>query len=82
MTTRQRFLYGDHVMITTECCDAIVVASYHEQYGGGNTRDYTVYIQGRGEVSWFPAHHLTLLEPCREDLLGAWKREAGGVVRE
>jgi hypothetical protein len=79
----QKFHHGDLVHIAkdlgfmmkhfTSDVDAIVIASYADQFGGGNTKDYTLHIKGRGRSSWYHEHQLTLLERGRQDLLKSWE---------
>lgn len=58
-------------------CKAIVIATYTEQHGRSGAdpdKEYTLFILkkgGRGEVSWYHEHQLTLIEPDRFDLLPA-----------
>lgn len=59
-----------------ECdCEAIIIGSYRDQYGGENTSQYTIYIKGSGEVSWYNEDELSLVESDRQDLLAQWKKE-------
>ena len=75
----QQFFLGDRVRINklspmqshfNQQCEAIVIASYAEQHGSGNTHDFTLFIlPNRGESSWYHGEDLTLIEPDRLDLL-------------
>jgi hypothetical protein len=78
----QKFFLGDRVRIAQDLgpsmshfekdCEAIVMYSYAEQYDGtGKDVDqFSLYIlPNRGEVSWYYANQLTLIEPDRLDLL-------------
>lgn len=70
--SKQKFQRGDLVQIDedlgysmshfTSNTRAVVVGSYDEQYGLGNTKDYTLYIEGEGECSWYHEHQLTLIK--------------------
>lgn len=81
----QLFHYGDLVHIAkdlgqamsrfTANCDAIVLGSYRDSFGGGNTKSYTLHLKGSGEHSWYEEHQLTLIEKGRIDLLKQWKTE-------
>lgn len=81
----QKFHRGDLVHVAkdlgpsmshfTSDVDAIVIGSYHDQYGGGNIRDYTLHLKGDGQCSWYSEHQLELLEHGRTDLLEQWKAE-------
>ena len=82
----QKFHKGDLVHVAKDLgpsmfhfeadCDAIVVGSYDDQYGRGDTSSYTLYIKGSGTVSWYHENQLTLIESSRSDLLDKWKNEA------
>jgi hypothetical protein len=88
---QQQFKKGDHVRIAkdlgsmmdhfTNDKDAIVIGSYDDQYGGGDTSSYTIYIEGEGETSWYEEHQLTLIEKNRPDLIIAW-RDAASIKRK
>jgi len=74
MTQGQKFQHGDHVKILAEMppwkshftCDeeAVVIASYYEQFGGGDSQksSYSIHVKGEGEVSWYDDDDLTLEE--------------------
>lgn len=82
----QKFNKGDHVKVAEDLgqimshfqsdCEAIVIGSYADQYGGDNTTDYTIYIKGSGQVSWYREHQLDLIMAGRIDLLEQWEAEA------
>lgn len=82
----QKYEKGDHVMIAKdlgECmshftCDAeaIIIGSYADQYGGKDTKSYTIHIKGHGQVSWYREHQLSLIKSDRIDLLGEWEDKA------
>ena len=84
----QKFNKGDHVRVAKNLgssmshfqndCEAIVIGSYNDQYGGGNVKSYTIHIKDSGQVSWYEEHQLTLIEANRADLLDEWesKQEA------
>ena len=82
----QKFKKGDHVMIAkdlgssmshfTNNTEAIVIYSYDDEYGGGNTKDYGIYIKGKGQAAWYREEQLTLIEKNRIDLLKKWESEA------
>jgi hypothetical protein len=83
----QRFNKGDWVRIAKDLGpsmrhfqadrEAIVIASYHEQFGGGEDQkqSYTLHLKGRGRVSWYDEHQLTLIETGRHDKLAKWEAE-------
>ena len=78
----QKFFKGDRVRIARDLgpmmshfekdCEAIVMYSYAEQYGGSgkDAEQFSLYIlPNRGETSWYYANQLELIEPDRLDLL-------------
>lgn len=77
----QKFFKGDLVHIGqlpvymrhfTQNCDAIVIATYAEQYGGSGKahEQYTLYLlQNKSESSWYLEDQLTFKEADRFDLL-------------
>ena len=82
----QKFHTGDWVRVAkdlgptmrhfTADCEAIVIGSYADQYGGDDRNSYTLYLKGRGACSWYYGEQLTLLEAGRLDKLQAWREEA------
>lgn len=60
--------------------DALVVASYAEQFGGNDTETYTLFIKNRGRVSWYYGHQLTLVERGRIDMLELWTQQIKAEV--
>lgn len=79
----QKFKKGDHVRIDKDLgksishfradCEAIVIGSYADQYGGTDTKSYTLHIKNSGQTSWYDECQLTLIEPGRVDLLDEWE---------
>lgn len=55
--------------------DAIVIGSYADQYGGCDTKIYTLFLRGGGKCAWYKERHLTLIESNRLDLLNKWENE-------
>ena len=55
----QKFKKGDYVRVAKDLgpsmghfpadCDAIVIGSYKDQYGGSDTKSYTLSLKGNGE---------------------------------
>jgi len=82
----QKYKKGDHVQVAKDLgqcmshfqsdCEAIVIDSYADQYGGSNTDSYTIHIKGSGRVSWYEEHQLKIIQPDRLDLLDSWEVEA------
>jgi len=59
-----------------ECdCEAIVLGTYSELCYGTDIESYSLYIKGRGDVSWYKENQLILIEVNRGDLLEKWKKE-------
>lgn len=56
-------------------CDAIVIGSDADQYGGDDISSYTVFIEGVGEVSWYEDYQLTLIKINHKTLLKKWQRD-------
>ena len=82
----QKFKKGDYVRVAKDLgpsmghfpadCDAIVIGSYKDQYGGSDTKSYTLSLKGNGEYSWYKERQLTLIKRNRLDLLKQWEKEA------
>lgn len=66
---------GPHMSHFTADCEAIVIGSYADQYGGSDTKSYTLHLKGRGECSWYEEQQLTLIESGRLDKLKQWQDE-------
>lgn len=81
----QKFHKGDWVRVAkdlgpfmihfTADCEAIVIGSYADQYGGNNTKSYTLHLKDRGECSWYEEQQLTMIESGRLDKLKHWQDE-------
>lgn len=81
----EKFVMGDLVHIAkdlgpsmshfTSDCMAIVIGSYGDQYGGDDHDIYSLFLEGKGDTSWYHAHQLTLLERNRGDLRQEWQGE-------
>lgn len=84
-TKEQKYQKGDHVQVAKDLgdmmshftcdCEAVVIGSYGDQYGGGNTNLYTIHIKGSGQHSWYCENQLELIEASRIDLLDIWEQE-------
>lgn len=84
MKAIQKYHHGDLVQISTNLGPmmshfennkrAIVIGSYKDQFGGSNIKDYTIWIEGSGECSWYPERTLNLIERNRDDLLREWQK--------
>lgn len=90
----QKFHKGDLVHVAadlgrsmdhfTKDIDAIVIGSYKDKYGGGesNEKQYTLHLKGRGECSWYWEGQLELIEANRLDLLAQWDAEKKAEVKQ
>lgn len=86
---KQKFQKGDLVRIAknlgssmshfTADCDAIVIGSYADEYGGNDTKSYTIHIKGHGETSWYQECQLTLIANKQIGLLRKWKKEEDSI---
>ena len=80
----QKFNKGDKVRVADDLgrsmshfqsgVDAIVIGSYKDQFGGRNTKSYTIHIQGQGTCSWYEEHQLTLIEKACYEELDEWEK--------
>ena len=87
----QKFRKGDLVRIAKDLgasmsrfpsdCEAIVLGSYADQFGGNDTQSYTLFLKGRNEVSWYYESQLTWLEEGRMDLLEQWGAEIKAEIK-
>lgn len=93
--TPQKFHKGDWVRVVKDLgssmshfesdCEAIVIGSYADQYScfdTNNTHDFTIFIKGSGQVSWYDESQLILIEPNRLDMLQQWEAEKAAEVKE
>ncbi len=81
----QKFNKGDHVRVAKDLgksmrhfdndCEAIVMYTCAERYGGNNHKSYCIHIKGKGETSWYSEHQLELIDANRLDLREQWERE-------
>jgi hypothetical protein len=97
----QKFKNGDLVRVAkdlgprmshfTADCDAIVIGSYADQFGGGSDDDdedsraqhqYTLYLKDEGETSWYEEDQLTLIESGRRDKLKEWKAASKAEAKQ
>lgn len=88
----QKFHKGDLVHVVkdlgpamshfTSDIDAIVIGSYKDQYGGNDTKSYTLHLKGRGQCSWYDEHQLELLETGRFDLIDQWEAEERAEAKQ
>lgn len=79
----QRFVRGDHVEagphpnwpdLRDKAKRAIVIGSYKDQFGGSNTKSYTLLFENEGKVSWFPEEILTFIEHVGEPRIKEWEQ--------
>lgn len=88
----QKFNKGDLVRIASDLgrsmshftsdCDAIVIGSYADQYGGRDTKSYTLHLKVCGESAWYYESQLTLIEANRPDILKEWEDAADTERRQ
>lgn len=81
---QQKFQAGDLVRVADNLgpsmehfqkgCNAIVLGSYADQFGGDNHEVYTLFIENHGEVSWYYESQLTFVRHA-PDLLESWREQ-------
>jgi hypothetical protein len=63
--------------------DVIIVGSYAEQYGGSNTKSYTVMFPDTGGIScWYKEHQLTLVDEGGEHLFEQAKKNKEAISKQ
>ena len=82
---KQKYRKGDLVHIISKMpsskshfdCDkdAIIIGSYADQFGGNDIKSYTIFIEDRGETSWYDEDELIFKEKNRLDLLETWEEK-------
>lgn len=83
---KQKFKRGDVVHIAadlgqsmshfTNDKNAVILGSYADQFGGSNTKSYTViFLDTGGECSWYHENQLTFIEHSGEELITKVKKE-------
>ena len=86
---KQKFKRGDIVKVADDLGmtmrhfrgageEAMVVASYADQYQGGRYHkddniEYTLKFKKHGEISWYHEHQLTLLKSGPKDIVASYK---------
>lgn len=90
----QKFNKGDWVHVAKDLgagmshfradCDAIVIGSYADQFGGDedDKGSYTLFIKGQGRVSWYKEWQLVLIEANRIDKLEEWDAEEKAEIKQ
>ena len=83
--TKQKFHKGDLVRIAKDLgpsmshfpsdCDALILYSYAEEYGGYDTTSYAVFVKDRGFSAWYHEPQLSLLERGCHGLLEQWEQQ-------
>ena len=65
-------------------CDAIVIGSYKDKYGGGEKMSqlYTIYIKGHGEVAWYYENQLELIKAGQFNLIKQWERKRNQEIKQ
>lgn len=64
---------GPHMRHFTADCNAIVLGSYADQFGGDATDQYALLLEGHGACAWYYEKQLTLIDANRGDLLQDWE---------
>lgn len=93
METGQKFKRGNLVHIAKDLGsmmshfendkDVIVVGSYADQYGGNDTKKYTVMFPNTGRTSsWYIEHQLTLVDEGGEHLLEEAKKNRERIYKQ
>ena len=62
-------------------CNAIVIGSYADQFGGDNVESYTLFVEGGGKTSWFQEGELTMIRHA-PDLLASWEEQREARIRD
>jgi len=63
--------------------DVIIVGSYADQYGGSDTKSYTVMFPDTGgESSWYEEHQLTLVDEGGEHLFEEAKKNMERISKQ
>lgn len=78
----QKFQSGDLIRIAKDLgssmshfkadCDAIVIATYAQQFGGNNVDSYTLLFEDEGRVSWYHEAQLTFIKHVGQEGIKAW----------
>ena len=90
----QKFKKGDYVHVAKDLgpmmshfkkdCDAIVMYSYAEKYGGDKEQDheYCIYVKGEGETSWYHDSNLKLIKRNQMPLLAKWEAKKRVEIKQ
>lgn len=83
---RQKYQHGDMVRVADDLgytmshfesgVDAIILGSYQDLFGGGmehQYKEYSIYIRGKGVVSWYKEEQSELIKKGCGDLLVQWR---------
>ncbi len=76
----QKFKRGDVVHIAADLGqsmshfekdeDVVILYSYADEYGGDDTKSYSVlFVKGGNEVSWYDEHQLTFMYHGGEEII-------------
>lgn len=82
--SKQKFNRGDVVHIAVDLGqsmshfekdkDVVILGSYADEFGGNNTRDYTVLFEDGNECAWYQEYQLTFLRYGGEELISEIKK--------
>jgi hypothetical protein len=56
-------------------CEAIVMGSYADQYGGDNHKQLSLFIKDKGQSSWYYEQQLKLIKRGAFDVLDDWNKK-------
>lgn len=85
---KQKYQHGDMVRVADDLGDAmshfesgvgaIILGSYQDLYGGSmehHYKEYSIYIRGKGPVSWYKEDQLELIKKGCGDVLVQWRED-------
>lgn len=88
----QKFHKGDWVQVANDLgqsmshftagCEAIVIGSFKDKYGGSDTGSYTLHLKDGGRTSWYYENQLTLIEGGKLDKLKQWEDKADSEQKQ
>lgn len=76
---------GDTMSHFESGVDAIILGSYQDLCGGSmkhHHREYSIYIRGKGSVSWYKEDQLELIERGCGDVLVQWREDTPALKAE
>lgn len=83
MKKEQKFKRGNLVHIAVKDKDAIIVGSYADEFGGSDTKSYTVMFSDTGgESSWYKEYQLKLIDEGGEHLFDEAKKNRKRISKQ